>query len=155
MANVSIKIEVEGYDEALHAFERYGDHAYNEVKRAGLSAGLGITAKAKLLAPKWLGEMAGGIYFDFPEAGRLEFITEVRSPVEYSEPIEFGARPHMPPVDAIAPWAIAHGIDPWVLAYHIKKHGTEAHPFMRPAFIEEVPDYLRGLIAGLNVAEMP
>lgn len=153
---LKVSIEVRGVDEAMQAFERYGDHAYNEVKRHGLSAALGITAKAKALAPVGVdGFLKANIHPDFPETGRLEFVSEVRADAGYAAYVEFGTRPHMPPVDAITPWALMHGIDPWRLAYHIKHHGTKAHPFMRPAFISEVPDYLTGLAAGLNVAALP
>ena len=157
MSNVSVSIEVTGYDEALHAFERYGDHAFAEVKRHGAVAALGIAARAKALAPIGVdGFLKATIEPRFPEdVGRLEFVSEVAAMAGYAEYVEYGTRPHMPPVDAITPWAIMHGIDPWRLAYHIKHHGTKAHPFMRPAFIDEVPDYLTGLAAGLNIAELP
>lgn len=46
---------------------------------------------------------------------------------------EHGSAPHMPPVDAITPWALFHDIDPWALAISIALKGTEAHPWQAQA----------------------
>lgn len=53
--------------------------------------------------------------------------------------LEKGTRPHFPPVSAVAPWAIAHGWEPYVLARHIGQHGTKKHPFLVPALEQSVP----------------
>lgn len=148
--SVSVSIEVHGYEECLHAFEKYGDHSYHVLQREGLQAGVNITGQAKLDCPVWLDELQQDIHWDFPEAGRLEFVTEVKADAGHAAYVEYGTRPHMPPVAAITPWAVAHGLDPWALARHIRFHGTSPHPFLRPAFLAEVPSYLEHVIAGLN-----
>lgn len=48
--------------------------------------------------------------------------------------VDRGTRPHMPPVNKIKKWANAHGINEWALAYHIKKYGTAAHPFLNKVY---------------------
>jgi hypothetical protein len=146
----SVSIEVHGYEECLDAFERYGDHSYHVLEREGLQAALNITGEAKILAPMWLGDLKADISFDFPETSRLGFDMEVTADAGHAAYVEYDTRPHMPPIDAITPWALDHGIDPWALARHIRFHGTAAHPFMRPAFLSEVPNYLEHVIAGLN-----
>ena len=58
----------------------------------------------------------------------------VRAGVFYAPHVEFGTRPHMPPVAALQPWARRHGgISAWALARSIALRGTRPQPFMRPA----------------------
>ena len=58
--------------------------------------------------------------------------------------IEYGTDPRetMPPVDVIERWVIRKGIErkgkasrqaAWAIAKFIQKHGTEPHPYLRPA----------------------
>jgi len=81
---------------------------------------------------------------------------EVYATANYAPYVEFGTRPHFPPVDAIYEWVwrkrrvfriapkkkvVRNGrvyykevLDiAWKIAYNMKKRGTEAHPFLRPA----------------------
>lgn len=53
--------------------------------------------------------------------------------------IEFGTRPHMPPVDSLRAWAASKGISPWAVARGIAKHGTPAKPFLERTQAEAVP----------------
>jgi hypothetical protein len=53
--------------------------------------------------------------------------------VAYAPYLEYGTRPHTPPMEAITPWAEAHGMTGGQLWAHIKSEGTAAHPFMHPA----------------------
>jgi len=61
---------------------------------------------------------------------------EVGTNKEYAPCVEYGTRPHMPPVKALETAANVYGIDAWALAMTIKKKGTKAHPYLRPAFDE-------------------
>lgn len=65
---------------------------------------------------------------------------------EYAEYVEFGTRPHFPPVEAITPWARMRGIEPWALAHSIAKHGTKAHPFLQKTY-EQVEPYANTALA--------
>lgn len=70
----------------------------------------------------------------------------------YAGYVELGTTPHMPPVDAITPWAEMHGLNPWAVAMGIKKHGTAAHPFVKPTIDELTPELLAS--AELAVAKV-
>lgn len=58
----------------------------------------------------------------------------------YSDIVEFGSQPHMPPVDPLIQWAmLKFGQDreeatktAWAVAKSIEQVGTEPHPFVRP-----------------------
>jgi len=60
-------------------------------------------------------------------AVREGFEASITAPMPLREYLKHGTRPHMPPVDAITPWAEDHGIAPWALAMSIKKKGTRAN----------------------------
>jgi HK97 gp10 family phage protein len=71
---------------------------------------------------------------DIVQVGERE-IKGIVGPTEpYGAPVEFGARPHFPPVGALERWARKRGINPWALAVSISRKGTESHPFLIPAF---------------------
>lgn len=57
----------------------------------------------------------------------------------YGPDVEYGTRPHWPPVSALAGWARRHGANPYAVAAGIAKHGTKAQPFMRPSFKTAAP----------------
>jgi len=70
-------------------------------------------------------------------------------PVLYADYIEYGTRPHMPPVDALIGWvrrklrvdeSKARSIA-WSIAKHIKKYGTEPKPYLRPAMYQVQHNY--------------
>lgn len=52
--------------------------------------------------------------------------------LEYAPYVEYGTRPHYPPLSAIWAWAKKKGVDPFALQQSIGMWGTEAHPFMAP-----------------------
>lgn len=63
----------------------------------------------------------------------------VGSNVKYAPYVEFGTRPHFPPLSAMQPWARRHGFPAgmrgaFLVARKIAKRGTEAKPFLLPAF---------------------
>lgn len=45
----------------------------------------------------------------------------------YGPDVEYGTRPHWPPISAIAEWANAHGIPPFLVARAIARRGTAPH----------------------------
>lgn len=63
----------------------------------------------------------------------------IANTAEHGIYLEKGTRPHFPPVAAITPWALAHGIAPYALALHISRVGTKPHPFLEPALTQSIP----------------
>jgi hypothetical protein len=78
---------------------------------------------------------------DVIEKPENDLDVKVGTNVDYSWHVEFGTGKHMTDdgaedfVKNITEWCRKHGIDnPWPVIQHIRMHGTEAQPFMRPAF---------------------
>lgn len=78
--------------------------------------------------------------------GTIPSGVQVSNESDHALYLEAGTAPHMPPIDAIAPWADAHGISPYAVAYGIAQHGTAAHPFLGPA-LEQSEAEIDGLLA--------
>lgn len=66
---------------------------------------------------------------------------EIKYIAPHASPVEFGSRPHMPPVDPLMGWCKrVLGLNDrearsaaWMIALKIKARGTEAQPYLRPA----------------------
>ncbi len=60
--------------------------------------------------------------------------------------VEYGTKPHFPPLDALEGWARRHGFDSaWPIALKISKKGTPAKPFLLPAYLAVVNKYYNRL----------
>lgn len=55
---------------------------------------------------------------------------EIEPTANQADYVEFGTRPHMPPVDSLRPWAQSKGLNPWAVARGIAKHGTRKQPYL-------------------------
>jgi hypothetical protein len=59
---------------------------------------------------------------------------EIGSPFPYAPYVEFGTRPHFPPMEALEDWARKHKIPVFLVARAIAKRGLPARPYLNPAF---------------------
>ena len=131
-----------------------------------------LSANCKMLRakfPEWLGEAnqaTANEIFDLARRNLQEndsiawgnlydsVVTEVSarglaiwvgSTSPYAAYVEFGTRPHWPPVDAIEDWCEVKGIPveaAFLIARKIAERGTPARPFMRPALKEGQRNHL-------------
>jgi HK97 gp10 family phage protein len=94
-----------------------------------------IKNRARQLVPVDTGALRRSIR-DIVQVGEKE-VKGIVGPTEpYGAPVEFGARPHFPPVGALERWARKRGINPWALAVAISRRGMKARPYLIPAFEE-------------------
>jgi phage gpG-like protein len=69
----------------------------------------------------------------------------VGSAVEYAPFVEFGTRPHWPPIAALETWARRHGTSAFVVARAIAQRGTEARNYLRDALKENASKVARDI----------
>jgi len=64
---------------------------------------------------------------------------EIYTNVNYAQPVEFGSKPHFPPIAPLSDWSRKKlGLDlGYVIARKISQEGTPAKPFMFPALEAE------------------
>ena len=142
-----ITISVNGVPEVDDAMRAWMVDHEEHVKRATLRAAVECEAHAKRSCPVDLGHLRASIKYRPTDDG---YGADVYTDVAYAAYVEYGTRPHMPPVDALRAWAASHGINPWALAMHIKKYGTREHPYMRPAWDAVKESYYRDLAEAMR-----
>jgi HK97 gp10 family phage protein len=137
-----IEIEIEGLDEAIRLLDAFPETVKTQVAATLATAAYETEAEAKRLAAVDTGGMRSAIRAR--QVGPLEW--EVRSP-RPGVYVEFGTRPHFPPLAPITAWARRHGIEKaaFAIARKISRVGTRAQPFMRPA-LEKVMPRIRQMI---------
>lgn len=100
-----------------------------------VKSALTVEGKAKEFAPVDTGRLRASI------TTKIEQTKATIAPtVPYASAVEFGSRPHWPPVSALEPWARRHGMNAYALARSISRRGTKPHPYMQPGAIASVPD---------------
>lgn len=123
-----ITIHVEGLDALLAKLTP--TRADGPINRFLDRSAIYIQSRARENAPVDTGRLRGSIGIESP--GNRQRI--VGANTEYAEYVETGTRPHFPPPSALAGWVSRHGGgDPYSLALHISKVGTQPHPYMKPA----------------------
>ena len=132
------------------------------IRRQVMTSALAIQGGARRRVSVDVGQLRNSIRPVFYDDG---LSAEVFTDVLQGPFVEFGTRPHptskfpgrarkMPPPGVLKDWIRRHGlsIPEFVLRRHIMRHGTEAKPFLFPAWEEERPDYFRGIRAAVRGA---
>lgn len=99
-----------------------------------------VEKDAKHLCPVDRGQLRASIKHKLEKWNILRIGT---SQITYAAAVEFGTPPHGPPIDPakgieespIGEWAKRKGIPEaaWAIWWHIFHHGTQPHPYLRPA----------------------
>lgn len=123
----------------------YGRPSQSFTRRAGEIGRDAVRAEAPEGVTK---RLKGSIDFA-TDPGNPSLWARVYTNEDYAPYVEEGTRPHMPPVAAITPWALAKGIPPWALAMWIKRFGTMPNRFMHRG-LERARVRMRALITMLG-----
>lgn len=131
--SVAIRINATSLNQAL-------DTAPNQLRGA---IRLSLTRSAVFTQGLFVRNMPRGVTGGLQRSVNYHFNGDTEVVVEPTEDradfVEFGTRPHMPPVDALRAWAASKGLSPWAVARGIAKHGTRAHPYLDRTQAEAVP----------------
>lgn len=96
-----------------------------------------VEGDARILAPVDTGLLRRSITHEVQRTGE-GVVGKVGTNVPYGRYVEEGTRPHFPPVAAVAGWAGRHGIEPYLVARAIARHGTRARPYLKPALAKNL-----------------
>jgi HK97 gp10 family phage protein len=131
-----ITVGVVGFKEFRKAMSNVDSQFYSLAKHSLTKATEEIHGKATDKAPFAFGKLKGSI-----RQGVRGLKAEVVAGSKYASFVEYGTRPHFPPVAALEPWA-ALKLGSAGLAYAVARkiaiRGTKAQPFMRPAVDESL-----------------
>ncbi len=137
------KITLQGNKEIQDALSK-GTKKFREPVRRFLDRSVKqVEAKAKEKAPVDRGRLRSSIRSFTRQVPQPRGI--VRAGVPYAPYVEFGTRPHWPPLSAMQPWARRHGfpagrVGAFLVARAIARHGTKPQPYMEPALKESEDD---------------
>lgn len=125
---ISYEFRIKNIDEAKEAFSGMEEKFKSNIKNA-LDKSINVVwGTATKITPVDTGHLRGKlrkkVYNDRAVIG---------TNVKYAIYVHEGTRPHWPPIEAITPWAKRHGIEPFLVARSIAKHGTRAQPFIKEA----------------------
>lgn len=122
---LDMKIEIEGLDEIRAAFKRSPTIVRKHANKAIQKSVLKLLANARPETPIDQGFLRGaGMVISFQD---LLGILENKAP--YAGFVHEGTGPHSVPLAAITPWALRHGIPPFLVQRSIKRKGTKPKPF--------------------------
>ena len=139
---LSITMSIKGMEELSKRFR--DPQTVGRAARKGLSQmGQAVRREAVQRAPVGVSGGGGGLRGSIVvqvERGPIPLEARVGPTVAYGAPVEFGSRPHMPPVSALIDWVrlkAARGAPnperiAWAIARTIARRGTRAQPYMRP-----------------------
>lgn len=155
MSGVTIEITVGGVRQAIESFAEYDRRAHGKVGDACQATARVVADRARMLAPVFNGDLAGSIRPGLGGGLVGNIATaEVIAHADYAAYVEYGTRPHTPPLQAISDWAYAHGMRPYALQRAIAERGTPAQPYMRPAAESERVGFEARLARALLEAEV-
>lgn len=97
--------------------------------------------------------LAGSVSWDVQQSG-AGAVAEIGSPLDYAEYVEYGTRPHRPPVAALQLWVgvvlglqgVAGRSAAYAIGQKIARTGTRAQPVWQPTF-DALQSEFRGKVA--------
>ena len=109
-------------------------------------AGAGVAGAVRERTPVDTGRLRNSVTHEVDSSGQR---ARVGTNVSYARAVEFGTRPHWPPLGALQPWARRHGFPSgqrgaWLVARTIAARGTRGAHMFREGLGASV-----GLITGL------
>lgn len=133
---MKFKVELKGGKEISDLLKRVPKEKEAEVKAEVGDVALKIQARAKAYlrtAPAMdTGNLSTTILAEFSPT-KIE--AEIGPTAKYGPYIEFGTRPHFPPMEALEAWARHHGFEStWPICKAIAERGLRARPYLTPAY---------------------
>ena len=136
-----------GYKELQRDLKKMSKEIAEKVKKEAYASGLDVKKQAvdnlKALEAWDTGHLATTILVERSSDGS---IVEIGPTAPYGHYVEYGTKPHFPPMDALEDWARRHGMDSaWPICKAISERGTPAQPFLLPAYLAVEGKYLNRL----------
>ena len=151
---MEIKVELKGSKELSDLLKRVPKEKEAEVKVEVGDIALKIQARAKLYlrAQRAIdtGNLRNTILVEFSPT-KIEY--EIGPTAPYGPYVEYGTKPHFPPMEALEAWVRHHGFESaWPICKAISERGLEARPYLTPAYEDYEAELLIGIqrIMGMN-----
>lgn len=133
------KIEKQTFDKVVDACQRSQAHVVND---------------ARAIAPVFLTTLRQSILPGDISVSRSTVEAKVVANIHYAAYVEFGTRPHFPPVEALKEWAKKKLGDEnlaFPVARAIGSRGTPAQPFMGPAILKNQAAFRKEVLKAIKL----
>ena len=145
---MKITLTMEGFKALQKTMKNMAGKQVEDVKKETYAAGLDAQREAKNNLKdmgSWdLGNLANTI---LAEKGDSGLTCEVGPTAGYGPAVEYGTKPHFPPMDALEGWAKRHGFDSaWPICKAISERGLPAKPFLLPAYLVVEEPFFKRLV---------
>lgn len=125
-----IGVQIHGLDELHKRFSKSKEILNEELEIALRRSVQRVQSDVKRETPVDTGRLRGSITSEVTGSGKsLKGI--VGTNVKYAPYVEFGTRPHFPPLSALEVWARRHGTTAWNVAIGIARKGTKAREMFK------------------------
>ena len=129
---MGISIEIKGLKEVMDISNKYPSISNKYVGQAIAKSLIYVEGRANTNAPRGA---TGNLRKNW-KIKTKPFEGSLRSDANeggfyYGVAVEYGTRPHYPPVKSLERWANSKGISPYAVARSIAKKGTKANPFFQ------------------------
>lgn len=147
-----LNIKVDGVTAARKKLRNLSKKAASRIKKQTSRSALKIETDAKDKCPVDTGRLRASIQTKITENG---FVAIIMSDVRYAPTVEYGREAgSMPPIEELEGWAQRHNIkNAYVVARKIGEKGTDAQPFLKPAFEDEEDNYVSKVKKALKKME--
>ena len=130
----SVDVEVKGLIELQRKMEQMVKDVHGEpILNAMRDSTLQLQRDARIFAPVDTGRLRASI---IPTIRSTPASVEgvIGTNVEYAPYMEFGTRPHFPPITALQIWADRHGVSAFLVARAISRRGLVGRRYMQKSF---------------------
>ena len=147
-------MQLEGDEQLRRALKEFPEATMRGARRGMRRAVIRVQRSARDNAPVDTGRLRQSIAYAVRTVGdSIRGI--IGSAVKYAPFVEFGTRPHWPPLGALQPWARRHGFPAgasgaFLVARKIAQFGTPATRFLRNALEDNKREVERDLTREIN-----
>jgi hypothetical protein len=138
-------VTVENVEDIKRALKEMGEESKKEIAKEVYATALDVKNQAKLnlkALRAWdEGNLANSILAEKIEDG---LAAEIGPEAPYGPYVEYGTKPHFPPLDALKGWAKRHGFkSAWPICKKIAEKGLAARPFLSPAWFSMEKEFYK------------
>lgn len=146
---VNLEVKIIGDEELKRAFREVPEVIRKELGEAVMRAGYFLESKAKAEAPVNTGQLRGSITTQGAFFSGEDVTAKVGTNVKYAPFMEYGTRPHTPPISALKVWARQKFGDEriaFAVQKAISRRGTQGRKYFTNPFENVVKPKVREYI---------
>ena len=141
---MKLKVELTGGKEISDLLKRAPKEKEAEMKAEVGDIALKIQKRAKMYLRTHEAMDTGNLSNTvLAELSPTKIEAEIGPTAKYGPYVEFGTKPHFPPMEALEAWARHHGFEsPWPICKAIAKRGLPARPYLTSAYDDHAGELL-------------